>query len=150
MAILEEKHRVRCFDSFLLEEIKHRGVSNMPNNVNTAHTEFLFIPLHQQSHWSLIVVDVQRATISYLDPLGIFNEANMKAITDYLRRAGLSLVRDKQFENSKKFPTQKNSYDCGVYILEYARCIASHQRCTQANMKKGRQNIKHSIEEVYL
>ncbi|XP_021353616.1 uncharacterized protein LOC110450426 [Mizuhopecten yessoensis] len=149
MATLEDKYPVWCLDTFLLEEIKRTGVGNVSREINTTDMEFLFIPLHQQSHWSLVVVDVKKGTISYLDPLGLVNETNMKTISDYLKQAGLTLVRDKHLEHFKKFPTQKNTYDCGVYILEYARCIAAHQRCTQANMKKGREKIKRSLEEVY-
>ncbi|MED6291372.1 Sentrin-specific protease 5, partial [Characodon lateralis] len=92
----------------------------------------LLIPIHLEIHWSLIAVTMATKTISYYDSQGIVFRHTTNNIMKYLQ----SEAREKKqaaFQKGwkiaiiKGIPQQKNDSDCGVFVLEYCRCLSVKQ-----------------------
>ncbi|KAK2358282.1 Ulp1 peptidase [Trifolium repens] len=86
----------------------------------------IFVPIHQQIHWCLAVINKKEKKLQYLDSLkGIDTQ-----VLEVLARYFVDEVKDKTGEDidisswEKEFvedlPGQKNGYDCGVFMVKYA------------------------------
>ncbi|XP_045786861.1 ubiquitin-like-specific protease ESD4 [Trifolium pratense] len=85
----------------------------------------IFVPIHQQIHWCLAVINKKEKKLQYLDSLkGIDTQ-----VLGVLARYFVDEVKDKTGEDidiscwEKEFvedlPEQKNGYDCGMYMVKY-------------------------------
>ncbi|CAI8610655.1 unnamed protein product [Vicia faba] len=86
----------------------------------------IFVPIHQNIHWCLGVINNKEKKFQYLDSLkGIDTQ-----VLEVLARYFVDEVKDKTGEDidisywEKEFveelPEQKNGSDCGVYMVKYA------------------------------
>ena len=83
----------------------------------------LIFPVHQEelAHWSLAAADVTSKQITYFDSLKNENLKCLRNLRNFLQEFcgqtySTVLTRD--------IPMQSNSYDCGVFVCMYARCLA--------------------------
>uniref|UniRef100_A0A8B9KG96 SUMO specific peptidase 5 n=1 Tax=Astyanax mexicanus TaxID=7994 RepID=A0A8B9KG96_ASTMX len=108
----------------------------------------LLIPLHLEIHWSLITVDISKQNINFYDSQGIL----FKFAVDNIEKYMLAEAKEKKLANfqkgwkmtvSKPIPQQKNDNDCGVFVLEYCKCLAFKEPLlfTQEDMPKVRKRI---------
>ncbi|TSK53627.1 Sentrin-specific protease 5 [Bagarius yarrelli] len=90
------------------------------HKVDVFSKRLLLIPLHLEIHWSLITVDVTKQNINFYDSQGILFKFAVEGI-----------------------PQQKNDNDCGVFVLEYCKCLAFKEPLlfTQEDMPKVRKRI---------
>ena len=106
----------------------------------------LLIPVHLQDHWCLAAVKIADRRISYFDSLGKPNFTCLHAIMEYLSQQSeskkLNLV-EWYGVHCKDIPQQHNSYDCGVFVCMYGRCLAadSHFSFDQEDMPNIRKHI---------
>ncbi|KAG0619106.1 hypothetical protein M758_4G117300 [Ceratodon purpureus] len=89
-----------------------KDLMELTGEINIFEKAYVFIPVNQSSHWSLII-------ICYLDSL-----TNSPA-RSYLRNAWRARYQDLnenlfQMRYRKvKVPQQANNYECGIYLLEF-------------------------------
>lgn len=86
----------------------------------------IFVPIHQQYHWCLAVINKKEKKFQYLDSLkGIDTQ-----VLEVLARYFVDEVKDKTGEDVdisywetefvEDLPEQMNGYDCGVFMVKYA------------------------------
>lgn len=93
-------------------------------------TEHLILPLHHQSakHWTLAIYDISANRVVYFDPSpspAHLDEAKFKLHVFFSQRCCLDATG--WFLSQQVCPRQPNTFDCGVYILAAAFCIAAGQ-----------------------
>jgi sentrin-specific protease 2 (axin associating molecule) len=92
----------------------------------------MYIPInHNNLHWSLIVVDILKNNILYLDSLlpNSHGEEYCRRVLQYIKDD----VADKQqilldtaqwtIDNGTMQPQQENNVDCDMYVIMYADCL---------------------------
>ncbi|XP_076892493.1 ubiquitin-like-specific protease 1D [Bidens hawaiensis] len=123
-------------DSFLKFRKWWKGVSIFEKT-------YILLPVHESAHWSLVIIciltkkDDLGAMILHLDSLGLHNSSQIfdnvgrfvKEEWNHLTNSEDSLaipVMDEIWENldpsiNRKIqvPQQRNSYDCGLFVLYY-------------------------------
>jgi len=87
--------------------------------------DILFVPIHLEDHWALIVVYMKKKTILYYDSLGSVNDPVLETILEYLAQEHLDKHQVKleigewTLKNMKnESPQQHKSNDCGVFICQ--------------------------------
>ncbi|KAI3973434.1 hypothetical protein MKW92_041858 [Papaver armeniacum] len=86
----------------------------------------IFVPIHQQIHWCLAVINKKEEKLQYLDSLkGVDTD-----VLENLARYFVDEVKDKsgkdidvsswKREYVKKLPEQQNGWDCGMFMIKYS------------------------------
>ncbi|XP_042036837.1 putative ubiquitin-like-specific protease 1B isoform X1 [Salvia splendens] len=88
--------------------------------------EKIFVPIHQEIHWCLAVVNKKDEKFQYLDPLGGRDSQVLNALAKYFEDE----VKDKcgkdinlntwEKEFVTELPEQLNGFDCGMFMIKYA------------------------------
>ena len=117
--------------------------------------KFLIPMVVGEYHWVLIVIEKREkvqnhesVTVKAYDSLKGGRGPDMKQlnkIMEFLKWQG-TLPR---FDIARDIPKQNNGYDCGVFVMEYARCILLDQPMSfkQKDMKKIRERIKAELSK---
>jgi sentrin-specific protease 1 len=93
--------------------------------------EKVIVPVHQGVHWVLAVVDLKRKVVSHYDSLlGKDREVVRNLIKWVIDEAKNKLnenwdISEWREEYPSEIPRQMNGSDCGMFMLNYARNIAS-------------------------
>lgn len=97
---------------------------------NFLDVDTILLPICESSHWTLVVVRPTKRTIAYMDSMRPNeNVAHFKRYTN-LTLAWLKDVLGPKFEEDKwkvirhDAPQQNNGYDCGVFTITNAMCVA--------------------------
>ena len=91
----------------------------------------VIIPVHQPNHWVLAVVDLKRKVVSYYDSLRGQDEDVVRDLKRWVVDEAKNKLKEEwniaewKEEYPEKIPGQYNTYDCGMFMLSYARNIAS-------------------------
>uniref|UniRef100_A0A3P9HG57 Ubiquitin-like protease family profile domain-containing protein n=1 Tax=Oryzias latipes TaxID=8090 RepID=A0A3P9HG57_ORYLA len=130
------EHKVHFFNSFFHKQLVAKGydgVKRWTKKVDLFSKWLLLIPIHLEIHWSLVTVTMATKTISYYDSQGIV----FRHTTD------VSTVVPHRFFSPQGIPQQKNDSDCGVFVLEYCRCLSVKQPLlfSQDDMPRIRKRI---------
>ncbi|XP_048109236.1 LOW QUALITY PROTEIN: sentrin-specific protease 5 [Alosa alosa] len=150
-------HKVHFFNSFFYRQLVakgYEGVKRWTKKVDVFTKRLLLIPLHLEVHWSLITVDVTSKSVHFYDSQGIM----FKYAVDNILRYLLAEAREKKQPGFQKgwkmlinkcIPQQKNDSDCGVFVLEYCKCLALKQplQFSQEDMPKVRKRIYQELCE---
>uniref|UniRef100_A0A8C7Z7R9 Ubiquitin-like protease family profile domain-containing protein n=1 Tax=Oryzias sinensis TaxID=183150 RepID=A0A8C7Z7R9_9TELE len=145
------EHKVHFFNSFFHKQLVAKGydgVKRWTKKVDLFSKWLLLIPIHLEIHWSLVTVTMATKTISYYDSQGIVFRHTTDNIMKYLQNE----AREKKqaaFQKGWKItiirgiPQQKNDSDCGVFVLEYCRCLSVKQPLlfSQDDMPRIRKRI---------
>eukprot|EP00252_Welwitschia_mirabilis_P004133 TRINITY_DN14338_c0_g1_i1.p1 TRINITY_DN14338_c0_g1~~TRINITY_DN14338_c0_g1_i1.p1 ORF type:complete len:548 (-),score=77.67 TRINITY_DN14338_c0_g1_i1:46-1689(-) len=85
----------------------------------------IFIPIHQEIHWCLGIIDLKARKFQYLDSLKGRDQHVMDVLPRYIKDE----VKDKTGQDvdvsnwDKEFvqdlPEQENGWDCGMFMLKY-------------------------------
>lgn len=97
---------------------------------NFLDVETILLPICENSHWTLVVIRPTKRTIAYMDSM-----RPDRPVTDFKRFTNLALnwLRDvlgPKFEEDRwkvvrhDAPRQSNGWDCGVFTITNAMCIA--------------------------
>ncbi|XP_029286185.1 uncharacterized protein LOC115007453 [Cottoperca gobio] len=149
------QQKVHFFNSFFHKQLVAKGydgVKRWTKKVDLFSKWLLLFPIHLEIHWSLITVTMATKTISYYDSQGIVFRHTTDNIMKYLQ----SEAREKQqtaFQKGwkitiiKGIPQQKNDSDCGVFVLEYCRCLSVKQPLlfSQEDMPRIRKRIHKEL-----
>lgn len=145
------EQRVHFFNSFFHKQLVakgYEGVKRWTKKIDLFSKWLVLIPIHLEIHWSLVTVSMANKTISYYDSQGIVFRHTTENIMKYL----LAEAKEKKQTGFQKgwkitiikgIPQQKNDSDCGVFVLEYCRCLSVKQpfRFSQEDMPRIRKRI---------
>jgi len=103
---------------------------------NWSKYRFVVFPIHGSSHWSLAVLENPMATptsIYHFDSIPGYHRSNLVAnvLMKHLciqakRTSSFNHPDNTQVRSVVPNDLQKNSFDCGVYVMLYAQKIASY------------------------
>ncbi|KAM9696192.1 sentrin-specific protease 5 isoform 5-T5 [Dama dama] len=152
--------KVHFFNSFFHRQLVtkgYNGVKRWTKKVDLFKKSLLLIPIHLEVHWSLITVTLSNRNISFYDSQGI----HFKFCVENIRKYLLTEAREKnrpeflqgwQTAVTKCIPQQKNDSDCGVFVLQYCKCLALEQpfQFSQEDMPRVRKRIYKELCECRL
>lgn len=152
--------KVHFFNSFFHRQLVtkgYNGVKRWTKKVDLFKKTLLLIPIHLEVHWSLITVNIPNRIISFYDSQGI----HFKFCVENIRKYLLTEAREKnhpeflqgwQTAVTKCIPQQKNDSDCGVFVLQYCKCLALDQpfQFSQEDMPRVRKRIYKELCERQL
>ncbi|XP_037105982.1 sentrin-specific protease 5-like [Syngnathus acus] len=154
------QHNVHFFNSFFHKQLDakgYEGVKRWTKKVDLFSKWLLLIPIHLEIHWSLVSVTMATKTINYFDSQGIVfrhtadnimkylqSEAQEKKKTEFLKGWKIAII--------KGIPQQKNDSDCGVFVLEYCRCLSLKKPLlfSQDDMPRIRKRIYKELCDRHL
>nr|XP_015216389.1 PREDICTED: sentrin-specific protease 5 isoform X1 [Lepisosteus oculatus] len=153
-------HKVHFFNSFFHRQLStkgYEGVKRWTKKVDLFSKSLLLIPIHLEIHWSLITVDIANQNIQFYDSQGIHFKYPVENVLKYI----LTEAREKKkaiFQKgwkmivNKCIPQQKNDNDCGVFVLQYCKCLALGKpfHFSQEDMPKVRKRIYKELCECRL
>ncbi|XP_023150646.2 sentrin-specific protease 5-like [Amphiprion ocellaris] len=125
-------HKVHFLNSFFHRQLMTKGydgVKRWTKQVDLFSKSLLLVPVHLEVHWCLVTADIVKKKICLYDSQGNALQKVARNILKYL----MTEAKEKQqtaFENGwvvsfdEKIPQQTNENDCGVFVLEYSRCLA--------------------------
>ncbi|XP_011484707.1 sentrin-specific protease 5 [Oryzias latipes] len=144
-------HKVHFLNSFFHRQLMtkgYEGVKRWTKQVDLFSKSILLVPVHLEVHWCLVTADVASKKICLYDSQGNALEKVGRNILKYLiteakgkhqsaYQSGWTVSFDE------KIPQQTNENDCGVFVLEYSRCLALSRpfQFTQKDIPKIRKRI---------
>ncbi|XP_051977661.1 sentrin-specific protease 5 isoform X1 [Xyrauchen texanus] len=148
-------HKVHFFNSFFYRQFAakgYEGVRRWTKKVDLFSKRLILIPLHLEIHWSLITVDVFKQNINFYDSQGILFKFAVDNILKYIvaeakEKKQLVFQKGWKIAVNKPIPQQKNDNDCGVFVLEYCKCLAFNKPLlfTQEDMPQVRKRIYREL-----
>ena len=126
--------------SYLLLPCSHRWTNKLPYPL--WRYDRILVPIHDPGHWKLLNISPRQRDVNRTFDLGLFNPYNrtdpglevFKAIPYYLKheindktkKYGLDKPRSQlHFDKTvPACPTQRNDYDCGVFLCSIAYCLS--------------------------
>ncbi|KAF7661349.1 hypothetical protein LDENG_00263620 [Lucifuga dentata] len=153
-------HTVHFLNSFFHRQLVtkgYEGVKRWTKKVDLFSKSLLLVPIHLEVHWCLVIADMVKKQICLYDSQGNRLQKVVRNILKYL----MTEAKERQqtaFENgwSVSFdatvPQQKNENDCGVFVLEYSRCLALAKplHFSQNNIPKIRKRIYKELCDCQL
>ncbi|XP_072220149.1 uncharacterized protein [Leuresthes tenuis] len=145
------RHKVHFLNSFFHRQLMTKGydgVKRWTKQVDLFSKSVLLVPIHLEVHWCLVTADIATKKICLYDSQG---NALLKVARNILKYL-MTEAREKQqtaFEDGwtvsydEKIPQQTNENDCGVFVLEYSRCLALSRpfQFSQRDIPKIRKRI---------
>ncbi|KAI0485835.1 hypothetical protein F4859DRAFT_512028 [Xylaria cf. heliscus] len=92
---------------------------------NFFDVDTVLIPVNSNAHWTLIVIRPSRRTVSYLDSFHHRNDAQLRHAYQWLKLfLGDKFVPDDWETKEFGAPQQTNAWDCGMFVITNAMCLA--------------------------
>jgi hypothetical protein len=110
------------------------GAYQIAGQVDVFSKRLLLVPTCIRSHWALVAVDHTAKTVSYYDSLNNCGRNATLAVRDFIKYVGSTVANGVNVDaytvrsRTVGIPRQTNSYDCGVFTLVYADCLARRVR----------------------
>ncbi|XP_032887947.1 sentrin-specific protease 5 [Amblyraja radiata] len=152
--------KVHFFNSFFYKQLQtkgYNGVKRWTKKVDLFSKALLLIPIHLEIHWSLLTVDLPNRKIWLYDSQGIHFNSCVQNILKYLKTEAGERNCPTFLEGWKAFatmciPQQKNDSDCGVFVLQYCKCLALGRpfQFSQKDMPEVRKLIYRELCECKL
>ncbi|KAJ8011232.1 hypothetical protein DPEC_G00056020 [Dallia pectoralis] len=126
------QHRVHFFNSFFHRQLMtkgYEGVKRWTRKVDLFSKSLLLVPIHLEIHWCLVTVNTTTKRIHLYDSQGLeFKEAAQNVLryitTEAKEKKQTSFQCGWKIYFIESIPQQTNENDCGVFVLEYCRCLA--------------------------
>uniref|UniRef100_A0A1A7W8N0 SUMO1/sentrin specific peptidase 5 n=1 Tax=Iconisemion striatum TaxID=60296 RepID=A0A1A7W8N0_9TELE len=131
--IMESSHHtVHFLNSFFHRQLMtkgYEGVKRWTKQVDLFSKSLLLVPIHLEVHWCLVTADIATKKICLYDSQGHVLQKVARNMLKYL----MTEAKEKKqpaFEDGwtvsydEEIPQQTNENDCGVFVLEYSRCLA--------------------------
>uniref|UniRef100_A0A914WLX7 Ubiquitin-like protease family profile domain-containing protein n=1 Tax=Plectus sambesii TaxID=2011161 RepID=A0A914WLX7_9BILA len=155
---LVSRQRVYAFMTHFYTMLCSRGYIGVRSWVkidNIFDQDLLLFPINDRgNHWTLIVVDMRQRRMSYYDSMGNDGSKHLKAIREYLKGYFAEKKPAERFVpftmvNEKKLPRQHNTWDCGVYLCQYAEHLSRGAPLSfvQADMARFRLQMERELKE---
>ncbi|KAJ5312093.1 hypothetical protein PENANT_c011G11080 [Penicillium antarcticum] len=128
-----EKPRFHAFNTFFYSTLRDKGYQGVRRWANRAkiggegllNVDTVFIPVHESSHWTLIVVRPADRTIEYFDSLGSRGARQVKRIKEWLAGELGSKYKEDEWTTLPSVSSQQdNGSDCGVFLLTNAKAVS--------------------------
>ncbi|XP_061587257.1 sentrin-specific protease 5-like isoform X2 [Cololabis saira] len=124
------------------------GVKRWTKQVDLFSKSLLLVPVHLEVHWCLVTANIATKKICLYDSQGNALQKVARNILKYL----MTEAKEKQqtaFQDGwsvsfdEEVPQQSNENDCGVFVLEYSRCLALSRpfQFSQTDIPKIRKRI---------
>ncbi|KAL7675574.1 hypothetical protein ACOME3_001841 [Neoechinorhynchus agilis] len=138
-----------AFSSFFYVRLSakdgYKTVKRWTRKVDIFSYDILFIPVHQNSHWTLVSVHLKEKEIRYYDSLGTKsnNVSILNTIYKYLeteheaRMNGEVLGSYGWVKAPMPCPRQDNCDDCGVFLCQVAERVARNAPITFVGQNTG-------------
>lgn len=144
-------HKVHFLNSFFHRQLMTKGydgVKRWTKQVDLFSKSLLLVPIHLEVHWCLVTADIDKKKICLYDSQGHTLQKVARNILKYLMTEAKE-KKQTSFENGwavsfdEEIPQQTNENDCGVFVLEYSRCLALAQplQFSQKDIPKIRKRI---------
>ncbi|XP_049636479.1 sentrin-specific protease 2-like [Suncus etruscus] len=147
MNLLMERNRKQdypalyAFSTFFYPKLMSAGyqaVKRWTKGVNLFDQELILVPIHQEVHWSLVVIDVRKKSLKYLDSMGHKGHKICEMLLQYLqeesqtkRNIDLNLLEWTLYSmKPHEIPQQFNGSDCGVFTCQFANYISRDKPIT--------------------
>ncbi|XP_014045270.2 uncharacterized protein isoform X1 [Salmo salar] len=154
------QHKVHFFNSFFHRQLMtkgYEGVKRWTKKVDLFSKALLLIPIHLEIHWCLVTADTAGKRIHLYDSQGIvFKEAAENVLryihTEAKERKQTAFQNGWKMYINERIPQQTNENDCGVFVLEYCRCLALGKplQFSQGDMPTVRKRIYRELCECKL
>ena len=147
------------FNSFFMTKLKgfeFDEVKRWTRHINVFSFKKLFFPVNiNNSHWVLLVIDIENKFIGYYDSMG--NEdshGNMEVLFRWMVEEAIDKNKDKinghewrLINYSRSIPLQTNGFDCGTFVIVAAHflCVGQLLNYSQDDMNSYREKIGNSI-----
>lgn len=112
--------------------------------------DLILIPIHLPGHWVLAVVNVQQQRIEAYDALSP-GEESVQCHCEVMKRWVRDEAEDKELGwdfndwswqyTPRAIPMQRNSHDCGMFVLAFAAQIAHGGLVTSASINSALQHM---------
>ncbi|KAI9037232.1 SUMO protease ULP1 [Aspergillus affinis] len=128
-----DKPRFHAFNSFFFANLRDKGYESVRRWASRAKiggeslldVDTVFVPVHHNSHWTLIVVKPMAKTIEHFDSLGPPSRSHIAVIKSWLREElGPKFRGDEWTALPSQSPQQNNGSDCGAFLLSTAKSVA--------------------------
>ncbi|KAJ5713508.1 uncharacterized protein N7483_010689 [Penicillium malachiteum] len=129
----DQRPRYHAFNSFFYSSLRDKGYDSVRRWAKRAkiggevllEVDTVFVPVHESSHWTLMVVRPMDRTIEYFDSLGGRGARQVDTIRKWLHgELGNKFVADEWTLLPSVSSYQDNGSDCGVFLLTNAKAIA--------------------------
>ena len=106
--------------------------------VNLFEQELILVPIHRKVHWSLVVIDLRKKCLKYLDSMGQKGHRICEILLQYLqdesktkRNIDLNLLEWTHYSlKPHEIPQQLNGSDCGMFTCKYADYVSRDRPIT--------------------
>ncbi|KAJ5800127.1 uncharacterized protein N7518_002195 [Penicillium psychrosexuale] len=120
------------FNTFFYSTLRDKGYEGVKRWATRAkiggqgllNVDTVFIPVHESSHWTLMVIRPADRTIEYFDSLGSRGQRQVKNVKQWLRGELGPKYKDEEWTVLPSVSSQQdNGSDCGVFLLTNAKAI---------------------------
>ncbi|KAJ5943285.1 hypothetical protein N7516_003453 [Penicillium verrucosum] len=121
-----------AFNTFFYSTLRDKGYQGVQRWAKRAkiggegllNVDTVFIPVHESSHWTLMVIRPAERTIEYFDSLGSHGPRQVKNVKQWLRGELGPKYNEKEWTVLPSVSSrQDNGSDCGVFLLTNAKAI---------------------------
>ncbi|XP_077580792.1 sentrin-specific protease 5-like [Stigmatopora nigra] len=150
------QHKVHFLNTFFHRKLAAKGfdgVKRWTKQVDLFSKTLVLVPVHLEFHWCLVAVDMRCKKISLLDSQELASQQVPQNILKYLKEEAREKRRRSFVDgwklSSDEVPQQSNENDCGVFVLEYSRCLALGRplRFSQRDIPQIRRRIYKELCE---
>ncbi|XP_064222969.1 sentrin-specific protease 2 isoform X5 [Aotus nancymaae] len=147
---------LHVFSTFFYPKLKSGGyqaVKRWTKGVNLFEQEIILVPIHRKVHWSLVVIDLRKKCLKYLDSMGQKGHRICEILLQYLqdesktkRNIDLNLLEWTHYSmKPHEIPQQLNGSDCGMFTCKYADYISRDKPITFTQMPLFRKKMVWEI-----
>lgn len=116
--------------------------------------DLIVFPLHEKYHWCLVVIYIKKKEIIFYDSFLIFDSNRLKKcfslLTNFfsLKYGENFIAHEWTIHYAEDIPEQKNGYDCGVFMLQFAKYLTAGKTIdfTQQDIPNLRQEIMEEVK----
>ncbi|POR32970.1 Ubiquitin-like-specific protease 1 [Tolypocladium paradoxum] len=132
--VKKQTRKSLAMNSFFFKTLLEKGPNGTERTLrrcgvtkeNMLDVDTIFVPICQNSHWTLLVIRPSKRTVAHMDSL---NPHGSSAYTTIALTWVKHILEDKFDESEWKVerheaPAQTNGYDCGVFTITNAMCLA--------------------------
>ncbi|XP_075412285.1 sentrin-specific protease 2 isoform X2 [Tenrec ecaudatus] len=132
---------LHAFSTFFYPKLRSGGyqaVKRWTKGVSLFEQELILVPIHRKVHWSLVVIDLRKKCLKYLDSMGQKGHRICEILLQYLqdesktkRNIDLNLLEWTHYTlKPHEIPQQLNGSDCGMFTCKYADYISRDKPIT--------------------
>lgn len=142
---------IYVFSTYFYTNLRNNGLNKVIKytaKMDIFRYKYLFFPVHLDSHWVLVCFDVKKGILEYRDSFVKYNKKVMDDIEEYLLYERMRLYREKTVFSKiiiNSVDVQYNGYDCGVFVLMYAKYKLKNISKFRRDMGYYRKKILYEI-----